>query len=203
MHLLSAFLLALSSNVDNFSVAIAYGIKKLKITSISNIVIAFISCSGTFFSMEMGEAVTKIIPGIITYYLGSIILFAIGLWNIIEPYVKNYYKHKNEGMDKIFYNYLISNPDEVDVDKSGNIDIKESLLLGISLTINNIGSGFGAGIAGLNIAITSLLTFTFSILTILLGYYLGEKVLSGLCEKWAQIISGMIIIFIGIYELIY
>lgn len=202
MHVLSAFLLALSSNVDNFSVAIAYGIKKLKITIISNIVIAFISCSGTFASMEMGDAVSKIIPGNVTYYLGSIILFVIGLWSIIEPYAKNYVKHKNTGMDKISYNYLISNPDEVDIDKSGRVDIKESVLLGISLTINNIGSGFGAGIAGLNIAITSLLTFVFSILSILLGYYLGEKVLSGLCGKWAQIISGTIIIFISIYELI-
>ena len=93
------------------------------------------------------------------------------------------------------------NPEKADKDNSSNIDLKESLSLAFALSINNIGLGIGASITGLNIFLTSLFTFIFSLLMLLTGYFLGSYYLSKLFSKRATIVSGLIIIALGVYEI--
>ncbi|MDF5727559.1 MAG: hypothetical protein PUP92_05850 [Rhizonema sp. PD38] len=81
-HLLSSFFLAISSNVDNVAVGVAYGVKKIKIGILSNLVIAVISASGTSFSMSIGEIISKFLPAHVARLLGSGVLLAIGVWGI-------------------------------------------------------------------------------------------------------------------------
>ncbi|WP_242846022.1 manganese efflux pump [Clostridium novyi] len=95
----------------------------------------------------------------------------------------------------------MDNPEQADVDNSGSIDLKESLALALALTINNFGLGLGASIAGLNIVLTVLFTFLSSVLTIKLGEVTGKKYLSKVFGKYASLISSIIIIIIGLYEL--
>jgi putative sporulation protein YtaF len=200
MHLLSIVLFVISSNLDNFVIAVAYGVKKLKIDFLSNLIFAFISCVGTFAAMTLGKVLCYFVSSRATSIIGSLILLLVGLWSIIDSFSKKE-KDKAEGSIEAFsYNYLLENPDEVDKDSSGSIDYKESVLLGFALAVNNIGIGFGAGVTGLNILLTSILTFLVSFFAIILGYMLGQKCLSGFMGKWGGLISGLIIIFIGIYE---
>ncbi|ORX22526.1 sporulation membrane protein YtaF, partial [Thermoanaerobacterium sp. PSU-2] len=54
MHVISSLLFSISANIDNFTVAIAYGIKKIRIGILSNLLIALVSGIGTFLSMFIG-----------------------------------------------------------------------------------------------------------------------------------------------------
>ncbi len=191
MHILSPFLFAISANTDNFVVGLSYGIKKIKIGLVSNLLIALISLVGTILSMLVGKIIFSFIPEIISNSIGSIMLMLIGSWTLVKPILKNI--HSDD---------ILENPEKADTDNSSSIDPKESIALAFALTINNIGLGIGASITGLNIAITSSLTFILSLLTIIIGYAFGSYCLSKVFSKRATIISGLIIIALGIYEML-
>ncbi|MDT8715988.1 sporulation membrane protein YtaF [Clostridium sp. 19966] len=198
MHILSIILFALTSNIDNFTVGIAYGIKKIKVGTISNLLIAFITALGTFISMSLGLVINNFISNDVSNILGSLILIFIGLW-----FVKDFFTNKslNTSNNNQFIT-LLSDPEKADMDNSGYIDIKESLTLAFSLAINNLGLGIGASITGLNAVAASISAFVFSILTISLGSLIGNSYLSRLFGKYASLISGLVIIILGIYEII-
>jgi putative sporulation protein YtaF len=86
-YLLSSILLSSSSNVDNFAVAIAYGMKKLKIDALSNLLIALVSAIGTMLSLSVGAVIGRYLPPEVANFLGSGVLMAIGIlgiWDTLE-----------------------------------------------------------------------------------------------------------------------
>lgn len=210
MHILSILLFVISASLDNLVVGIAYGVKKLKISLISNLLIAFISCAGTFLSMLVGKLIGYFISPIYANVIGSSILIILGLWFIISSLKKRETKKEESAIEtpqkkqaKIeYYNCgeLLQSPEKADIDNSGNIDLKEALALGFALALNNMGLGIGASISGLSLTLTSLLTFVFSFLTIPIGYYIGKRFLSTILESNADIISGIIIILLALYQ---
>jgi putative sporulation protein YtaF len=205
VHLLSSLLFGISANIDNFTVGIAYGIKKIKIGIFSNLLIAIISAVGTFLSMSTGTIIVQLISSKLANILGSVILILIGIWFVIDFFTKLYSKNINEqyNVENNLYNYkeLLDTPEIADINNSGNIDVKESISLALALTINNIGVGIGASITGLNILLTTGITFIFSIIAILLGCLIGRSYLSKLFGEYAPLVSGIMIIILGAYEL--
>lgn len=193
MHFLSSLIFTFSANIDNLAVGIAYGIKNLKISLLKSALVAFMSCLGTFGAMLFGRAIYHFVPKYFANTLGSIILICLGIWSLYEAVKSN--------LNKNCYEQVIDKPEIVDADKSGTIDTKEALILGLVLTVNNIGMGIGASITGINIMLASLLTFIMSFIFIPLGVYLGKRYLANFMGKFASILSGVIIILLGVYEL--
>jgi putative sporulation protein YtaF len=187
--------------LDSFIVATAYGVKRLSINFLDNFIFALISSVGTLLSMYFGKITSTFLPVKFSIYIGPSIIIIIGIWTIYDT-IKSEILKKQEVLDIgiPFYNTFIQNPEKADIDKSGYIDSKESLLLGISLAANNIGMGFGAGAAKIPILITTVMTFLFSIISISLGSYAGRKCSSKLSGLWSGILSAVIFIFIGLYE---
>ena len=103
-------------------------------------------------------------------------------------------------IDPLSYESYLENPEIADVDRSGSIDVKEAIALAFGLTINNLGTGVAAGISGLNIAFTTILTFAFSILGVVSGYFLGDRFTTKMTGVSAGVLSGVIIIALGVYE---
>lgn len=201
MYILPIIFFAISSSSDNFIVGISYGINKIKINFVNNIFIALISGVGTLLSMTLGKLLLNIIPIEKANAIGGFVLILFGLYMFINS-IKDKYKNNNEikSEDKNYYHNVLSNPEIIDVDGSKNIEAKESLCLGIVLCINNIGLGIAASITGLNIYLTSLSSFIFSMLFIQLGHYVGKRFLSKTLSTYSEIISACIIILLGIYE---
>ncbi|PRR78932.1 manganese efflux pump MntP [Clostridium liquoris] len=205
MYIFPIIFFAISSSSDNFIVGISYGINKIKINFIYNIFIALISGIGTFLSMVFGKVLLNIIPLKKANLLGSSVLILFGLYMFINSLKNLYIKDKdiceiNIG-EKNYYHNILNNPEIIDADGSNNIEFKESISLGMVLCINNIGLGIAASITGLNMYLTSLCSFLFSVLFIQLGYYVGSKFLSKRLSKYSEIVSALIIIILGIYEL--
>jgi len=203
MQILSAILFVLSASTDNFVVCLCYGIKKIKINLSINFLIAIISSVGTVISMELGNLIATFVPNNFTRILGGTILILIGLWAIISEFTENKKSSKTTEKSSLSnIEDILSNPENADKDTSGSIDLKESFSLAIALALNNMGLGIGASIAGLNIILTTILTFFISIITISLGLTIGNKYLSKKLGKYAAVISGLIIILLGIYEML-
>lgn len=205
MYIFPIIFFAISSSSDNFIVGISYGINKIKINFINNIFIALISGIGTFLSMAFGKALLNIIPLEKANLLGSSVLILFGLYMFINSLKNLYIKDKDiceiNIEEKNYYHNILNNPEVIDADGSNNIEFRESISLGMVLCINNIGLGIAASITGLNMYLTSLCSFLFSVLFIQLGYYVGNKFLSKRLSKYSEIVSALIIIILGIYEL--
>jgi putative sporulation protein YtaF len=100
-----------------------------------------------------------------------------------------------------FYDEFLKHPEVADKNNSHNIEFKESIILGIALSINNVGLGIGVSIIGLNPYLSSILSIIFSLIFIQAGFYIGDSFLSSLFKRYATLISGIIIVFLGFYTL--
>lgn len=205
MHIISSIILAFSASIDSLIIGLAYGIKRIKIGFISNIIIAIVVTLGTFISMYIGLILSKFIPKEFCSLIGSSMLICMGLWMLYDEYKKKVSLNNISGelMDSLNYDEILINDRTADLDHSGTIDIKEALTLALALSINNLALGISGSIAGLSIFLTTVFTFLFSILTLLLGLKIGNSYLSKFFGKYSSYISAFIIITMGISELIF
>ena len=203
MKLLASLLFAISANMDNIVVGLSYGINKIRVGAISNLLIAFITCIGTIVSMQIGKVLFFFVPIAVSNIIGGVLLILIGIGSLCKAILEN--KRKIINSKNSDYNIkncidILDSPEKADSDKSGTIDARESVSLALALSINNIGLGIGASITGINIFITALITFVFSMLTIIMGCYLGRHYFSKILGKNASIVAALLIILLGLYE---
>jgi putative sporulation protein YtaF len=203
VHFLSVLLFVVSANIDNLIVCIAYGTKKIKIGFRCNLLIACIIAVGTYLSMLIGLTVVKVLPESLANAAGSMILILIGLW-IAKDFFWKPKKVSDEQteMNLTNCNQILQEPEKADSDHSGTIDLKESFFLALALTINNFGLGIGASLTGLNVLATVGCTFLFSLVSIPIGCHMGKKCISTFGEKYVSLVSGLVIILMGVYELL-
>lgn len=189
---------AVSSSIDNLGVGISYGIRKMRITISSNLLIAIIcflfSIAGIFFGLWL----SKILPGILPVIVGAFLLFVIGLRVILLAVPrKNEKVAETKGISGI-----LQNPEAADLDKSGVIGIGESILLGIALSANALTNGLGAGLLGLSPLAISITAAIGSFITVWAGVSLGQKVAKVRIGKFTvgqfgTLFSGAIILLIA------
>ena len=95
---------------------------------------------------------------------------------------------------------LLDNPFSADQDFSRHIDRREALLLGVALSLNNVVNGVAAGIAGLDPMRVTILVCIFSVLTIWAGMGAGIRFGARVAGRSTGVVSGLLLIFIGIYQ---
>lgn len=201
VHILSFLLFATSVNLDNLLVGIAYGVKGIRIHFFSNLLIAVITTVGTVVSMLVGAVLIQFLSTGLSTLLGSMILIALGVWMMKDFFWKGKVKREEDNV-KASANDILRDPEKADADCSGCIEGREAILLALALSLNNFGLGLGASIAGLNIVVTAVSSFVFSLLSLGLGVKLGRRYLSKFAGKYAALFSGLLIILLGIYELL-
>lgn len=205
MNYLQIILFVISSRSDNFIVGLSYGTKKIKINFFNNFIIAIISGIGTLLAMLTGNLLTRYIPVRFCKIIGSLLLIILAIYFIADALKTNKRKDQKADQKKVkhiqYYDNILEKPELADIDNSKNIELKEALVLGIALCLNNIGIGIGASIIGMNPFITSALSFLFSFIFIQIGRWLGEFYFSKYFSETAQLISGLIILCLGIFEL--
>ncbi|MBV7274353.1 manganese efflux pump [Clostridium sp. PL3] len=198
--ILSALLFSLSSNLDNIVVGIAYGIKKIKIGIIANLMVAFITSLGTFLSMSVGSYISKFLSHSIANVLGSLVIIVLGIYFLILSITKLLNNTKSKELALKNIDDMIEYAEKSDLDNSGDISIKEALLVAFGLTFNNLGTGVAASITGVSIQFTVIFTFILSILLIMFGEILGNHILGKVFGKYAPLFSGILLVILGIIE---
>ena len=194
LFILSA-LCAVSANLDTLTVSIAFGMKKVKISFPAAITISLISTFGTWISMLLGALFTNYFNSAILTWAGAIVLMGMGVWFIITGI------REIIGYDSA--PAMLSHPETADSDHSGRIEIKESIALAFALTVNNLGVGVAAGVAGLNITITTVFTFLATFFAMWLGSAFGKGVIARWLGKYASFLSGCVIFLVGLASVIF
>jgi putative sporulation protein YtaF len=145
--------------------------------------------------------------------LGGGIIILAGIWVIFQEKVmrrgsKPQEKEQliaNAGLHKFDFRQIVmilNHPILADWDFSGHIDLREATALAFGLTLNNIPNGVGAGMLGFSLSITTSAVFLISIITIWIGIYFGELGIHWM-GKSAGLISGLILISLGVYEIFF
>ncbi len=98
---------------------------------------------------------------------------------------------------------LLDNPCAVDRDLSSRVGLKESLPLGLAVTLNNLVYGLAAGLMGLSPALTTCFVVTLSIFSLWLGLAVGCSLGYRWLGRLAGPASGLLLIFVGIYSIFF
>ena len=91
-------------------------------------------------------------------------------------------------------------PHRADVDRSRHIDFKEGTVLGIALSINNIGGGMSGGIVGVDPFLVALLSALVSFVALWAGNYMAEFFIRRNITEKAAVVGGALLIAIGIKQ---
>ena len=197
---------ALSSSFDNLGVGITYGIRKIRISILSNILIAVICFVLSFLGIIFGRWVSSLIPGMIPIFISAILLLFIGLrviW-ISLPYKKN---EKDEHIEMKGFTSILQNPECVDFDKSKDISILEAMVLGLALSANALTNGLSAGMLECTPFAISLASSIGSFFALWIGIKLGQKfadIQIGPFKlgDFGTLISGILLVLIAIRSFI-
>lgn len=205
MYFLSIFLLCLAPNLDNMAIGLAYGTRRISVPFKSNLAIALFSGFATLISSFLGNLLTSYIPSYLGNIIGGSIVSVMGLYTI-GSYIHTKRKcNKIQERNNLYIDNLkavMTDPGIADRDYSGDISLKESVLLGIALAVNCLGTGFGAGISGVNTLVLTLAVIVFSLITISFGAFIGKRYAAKLLGDRATIISGLLLLAVGLYQII-
>ncbi len=204
MDFLAAILLAVVLSIDGFVVGLSYGIKRIKVPFLPVMLIVLCSILAMTLSILAGQLVAGIIPYHLASFIGGTILVLIGLWQLIEG-LKKYQDNpvllsiKLQTLGLVLQ--VIHEPENADIDQSGDINYREALLLGIALNIDVVGVGLGAGIAGYSFILAPFATAAL-LLALYLGLSIGKKTAEGFLGRKGYIIPGLILILLGLVNYI-
>jgi putative sporulation protein YtaF len=212
-QLLIALLLAISCNLDNVGVGIAYGARGIDIPLASNLLIAFITAGGTLICIVFGQQVFRVLPTNHAVFLGAALLVAMGIWTIGQEFFKQRHQNQeapsprqaNDLAGKSLMRratLVLEDPALADRDSSGHIDVKESLSLSLALMLNNLPNGLGAGMLGLSALLITLCVGLLSILTFWLGIGIGRSLRPAGLGQWTGMLAGLLLIAIGVSQII-
>lgn len=199
MELFSSSLFAFSASLDALIVGITYGIKRVHITLAQNIIVSLITLAGTAASISLGHWLAPLLPQKAATIAGSAILILLGTYYIVKYLwltISSYLAKQQQKMGEM---HKTSTENMIHKD---TLSLHETILLGAALSINNMGIGIGASIAGLTLIPTAVITFLFSILLLFIGNSLGKIRLLRLADRFADPLSGLLLIGLGIYELL-
>ncbi len=95
---------------------------------------------------------------------------------------------------------VVADPQQADRDRSRQIDLHEATLLGVALSVNNIGGGMGAGLVHLSVLWIAFFSALFSFLVLWLGGWAGRRLAATRLGDYAQILAGVLLIVIGLRQ---
>lgn len=212
----SIALLAVSLSLDALFVGFAYGLKGTRIPLKSKLIISFFSVIYAGAALFAGKSLSLFLSPTAGKFIGAGILALIGVSMIVKPLIKKHSdKSDSENEDefktlaRIFIRSLgitiqiLKNPQVGDLDRSGVIDTKESLLLGLALSIDAIGVGIGSALSGLSSWQIPLVIGLCQLFFLSAGLFAGKHLsfFKTSDDKFTTLIPGLCLIALSVARL--
>ncbi|TCT16262.1 putative sporulation protein YtaF [Natranaerovirga pectinivora] len=202
-------LFALSVSLDSLAVGISYGIKKIKISLYSLIVILLLSSLSLSLSWFVGGVILSVISINTVKIFSSLLLIVLGLIYLIQAIVDLNFPSNQERVPikqfRIkFLNLVIDVIRESaasDIDNSGTIEIKEAFYIGTALAIDSLAIGFALATVEVNFLIFLLFANIINFSLLKIGQWFGKVTSFFISEEKLKIVSSSIIILLGIIRL--
>jgi putative sporulation protein YtaF len=204
MLFLSAFLLCFVLNLNTLEISLFYGKKKIHFMRTTILLVSILTSIGTLFFMHAGKLILILFEPKVGNIFGAISLCFIGVYYIVE-YIR--LENKYAGYDTSYYyesslkyTKLIEPTYILNLDKTNIISLKKCFEFSIALILNNFYIFFSAGITGININFSVFLNFVLALFTLYLGYLNCNTNILNFFYKFSNLISGTILIILGLYE---
>ena len=191
MSFLSAFLFSFAANIDSFLIGMSFGIQQKIITPFQSVCISLITLLGTLAALLSGDLIFLILPQRYADHIGNILMEIFGIYYLgrffLTYFSTAHLKISTESCDSVFVH---STPIV--------LSSKTVFICGLSLSINNLGIGLGAGITDMNPLFTAFLSFLVSALLLLFGNRAGHLTFFQKCDHYADLISGFLLLLLGL-----
>jgi len=201
-------LFALALSVDGFGAGVAYGLRGLKVPTLSVLVVSSTSAFTIGLAMLLGKFINFFVPESFTRYFGAFLLMAIGLY----VYFSGGKEEKKSSIDpevvfsvKIFglIFQILRSPQLADRDESGVLSYKEAVLLGVALALDAFGAGIGLSLSGYPVILTMLNVGLIKFCLFYAGFIIGK--LNGkvsFIKNYSRYLASLVLIFLGISRII-
>ncbi len=178
--MLTLIILAFSASIDAFSIGITYGLKNIKLSNSSRLLIFLILFISSSIAIITSNFMYSMLPDFWAKFISSSLLILLGFWVIYKAYTKE--------------------QNSYDFDNSNIIDIKESIYLGSAIATDAFCVGLGCRATGLiNYMIFPIAVVIFHFTFLSLGISVGKKIYFRfkIPQKVWNIISGVLLCLIG------
>lgn len=217
MQLFAPLLFGVSASLDALILGMTYGIRNIRIRLLQNLFISLITLLGTCLFVWFGCYLGPLMPYSLGKWIGSISLILLGLYYLLKCMTAYWKKCRlrclntaNEetfrpGHDPICAAQYQASAKEITHAFRHELPfgLGDSFFLGIALSVNNIGIGLGASMAGMSFGAAAVTTFLFSAVFLALGNHLGCSRLSGFLGSAAEPFSGLLLLLLGLWELFF
>ncbi|WCK56876.1 sporulation membrane protein YtaF [Aneurinibacillus sp. Ricciae_BoGa-3] len=198
--LLAIIAIGIASNLDNAGAGISYGVRKIRISTFANFIIALMGFILAMVGGLFGRWIALWITPFVGNVTGMIVLSIIGIWVLCQPFLETPVEQPQTSRGSFLR--ILRNPEEADLDRSKTISFGESIILGIALSVNNLAGGFDAGITHLNILVTSIISGVLSYLCVGVCAYLGSRFVADKLGKHASVVAGILLILVGLHQVL-
>jgi putative sporulation protein YtaF len=205
---LSIFLLGLAVSFDGFGAGFAYGVRRLHIPAASIVIICLSSSFSIFLSMKAGSLVATLFTLKTASFIGGLMLVGVGVAIVFQslqgrqnhqPVSGEQKQKSSSGLTMV--PRVMREPAQADFDCSGAISGKEAVILGVALAMDAFGAGFGAAMMGFAPVTTALTVGVTKLILLSSGVLLGKKYASNISGERAAIVSGAVLMVLGIAHL--
>ncbi len=192
MQIISSLLFGVSASLDALIIGISYGIRRMHIRLWQNLLISFITLLGTCLCIELGACLMPFCPPLVCRLAGSGILILLGLYYLLK-FMRNVMKK--------YHGKANFNPGGESLEDTPSLSLRTTLVLGCTLSLNNMGIGLGASISGLQLLPAAVSTLALSMSFLFVGNKLGRCKLLQLAGALADPVSGLLLVGLGVYQL--
>lgn len=182
-------ILSLVLSLDAFSFGIAFGIRGIKLPVKALLVLSVTGFCTILCSMLLGNALNSLIP--FCNIIGAFLLIGMGIWICAD--------RKKENTD---IREMLDNPELSDINSSGVIETPEAIVMGITLSLDSAAAAIGTSMAGIASKLLPLSLMAVQLIFIILGMFLGKKIKPDINCRYIAVISGLVIVLIGLYQLL-
>ncbi|NPV28421.1 MAG: sporulation membrane protein YtaF [Firmicutes bacterium] len=208
MNLGALLFFAFALSLDAFSAGVAYGLRQIRISFGSHLVFGLASMLTVGLSMLCGDLVARFLPVIWGERLGGALLFGIGLWWYLRGKREKREAGRQDEHPKTVARLrfasltvlvqILEEPACADLDASGTLSTAESLFLGFALSLDALGAGFGAALAGLNGWLAVCLVGFFQQLFLLLGIWVGCSPSLAWLRAQGSLLASIVLCLLGL-----
>jgi putative sporulation protein YtaF len=211
MRFFYVLLLGFAVSLDSFAAGVAYGLKNIRVTVQSLVIVGLITAVSTSIAMFCAGILEQYIDVHIAVLSGSFLLVCLGGISLFQEYLtKNVSAYEIDGeitAGKLTFSVgklvisIIVRPETADIDHSKSISALEAIFLGLALGVDNLVATFAASLMGVLPLYTPILMALIQMAFIVLGSLASTHLVSDSWKHRFPYLPGTILILIGLIRL--
>ena len=192
--MLKILLLTAAVCTDGFAAAAGIGAAGIKIPVRSSVIISFTGALFLSGSAAFADLIGRFIPEKVCGAVSFVLLILLGLFNLFQEYFKRLAERlkksgKNQNPAVLFFDGAAA-----DTDNSKSISPREAVALAAALSADSLATGVSAGLDDLNVPMLAAVSFAAGLLTISIGWRLGQKIASSQKLKLGRLCGAALIV---------